>query len=140
MLHFNVDIVKFQIIRELGKYRNYSKNSLYGVIDYTKDMNIILDLFIKQHEFGSVCSSVFKKEKIKDLKFDSNYKYGEDYLFYIQSIFNTNSMYIMENGYYHYIINPNSSTQKITEEMFWNNFVTHCEIDFKVYNLVHIIC
>ncbi len=134
--NFDVDIVKFQNIKELGKYKNYSKNSLYGVIDYSKNKNIILDLFLKFHEFGPIWSSVFKREKIRGLKFDSNYKYGEDYLFYIQCIFNTNSMYIMEKYYYHYIINPNSSTQKITEEMFWNNFVTHCEIDFKVYNLV----
>jgi len=110
----NVDILKFSYMREYGrikKYYNYiiDKNTVILKKDYD---NKIYPYMFSTYDMSSVCLTIFKREKIGNLEFDLNLKYGEDFLFITQAILRTESIYVLPNAYYHYFCNNNSATNK----------------------------
>ncbi len=133
---YNVDIVRFQSIRELKKYKIKSSNSVVGKIEYKENKNQILDLFLKKHEFGSVCGSIFKKSIIGENRFIEDLKFGEDYYFYFNVIFNSSSMYITNKAYYHYVCNNNSATQNFNLNKSKISIENHYRVDLMIYSMI----
>ncbi len=130
---YDIDIVRFQYRKELNKYKQCSSNSIQGLISYENDKSEILDLFLKKHEFGAVWCSVFKKNIINNIRFLKDLKFGEDYYFYLITILNSNSMYIMSDCYYHYVCNSDSVTQKFDLDKMMISFENHYRVDVLVY-------
>ena len=106
------DIIKSQSVKESKKYKNFSHNLYCGLLDFHQDFDKLAEMFVQKHEFGSVCSSLFKNETIKKIKFKEEYSYGEDYLYYFTCLMKAKKIYITDKTYYHYVINENSLTHK----------------------------
>lgn len=60
----------------------------------------------------TVTSKVFKSEIIKNVKFDSNIKIGEDYLFLVECLLRARKIAIENRCMYHYFMNDKSAMRK----------------------------
>ena len=128
------DIIKSQSVKESKKYKKFSNNSYFGLFDFHKDFDKLAEMFIVKHEFGSVWSSLFKNESFKEIKFDEEYSYGEDYLFYFMCLVKSKKIYITDKVYYHYVINENSLTHKFDSNKMLKKIMDHYRIDLIIDN------
>lgn len=67
-----------------------------------------------------VWNKLYKKDLIKDIYFDKEYKIGEDFIFNLQVLERCERITFIEDSYYNYIVNPNSVTNKT--KMSYNEF------------------
>lgn len=115
----NIDILKFSYIKEYGKVRksyNYTINT--NVVIQKKDYDKkVYPYMFSTYDMSSVCMTIFKREILDNIKFDSNLKYGEDFLFTTQAIVKSESIYVDPNFYYHYFCNNESATNKRDKEL-----------------------
>lgn len=107
---YKVDIVKFNFIKELNRVRIKNKK----IIDVDKKIEknfeeIIKKIFIVD-DFCSSCECMLSRKVIKNIKFDEAIKLGEDFLFFVSCLLESESIYITNNCYYHYIVNSASAT------------------------------
>ena len=130
------DIVKFQYIKELGKYKKVSSNSQYGMIECGKDKNVYLDMFFKKHDFAQVWNAVFKKISVNQLRFKQEYKNSQDYFYFLNALFEINSMIVIKDVLYHWVINEKSVTHSVDIDKCLYRLNLHYEIDKEVYDLV----
>ncbi len=130
------DIIKFQSYLEVKNFQKKSKNSVNGYLDLKTDLNTLLKMFLVNHEFGSVCNSFFKKELIKNNKFNKEFSYGEDYLFYFLNLLAASNIFISDNAYYHYAINEYSATRKNDSSKLIKKIVDHYRIDLFIDKII----
>lgn len=79
----------------------------------------------------SPCNKVFKKNCIKDIRFNTNFVYAEDTLFNFEAAKNINKMVYHDVNRYHYTFNKSSVTNKGINE---NNFDEHRVMDL-IFNM-----
>lgn len=114
---YNVDIV-FYDMKVLNNDKNgkkiYSRNTPKGVFS----LENIIDYLILSEKFNSPCNKMYKKELIKDIKFDNYITIGEDLLFNINYFKNVKKIYISDKKLYNYIIHKDSTTHTYKENKY----------------------
>lgn len=132
---YHPDLIRFQGIKEyLGKSIGENKLSRYGFLDIEKNKTEILKNFFNKKEFSNVIYIAYKTEVIKNLEFDTRFKWAEDWLFTFDTLLNSKTIYITDEKLYHYFINSESATHNIhTKERFIERFETHYKIDDIIY-------
>lgn len=133
---YKVDIVAFQCIMELYKLKRYMTKSKYGLIDYKVDKTPILDMFLEKHEQFYLWCTVFKRNIIEQIRFIEDLKFGEDCYFSFDTILNSNSMYIMNETYYHYWCNEESATRKFDCNKWKIKIENYYRIWLLIYNRI----
>lgn len=116
----NVDIYKFSYVREIGNIKRpymYKIETNKKIIkkDYEKH---IYPYMFSTYDMSSVCLTIFKKSVIKNIKFNTTLKYGEDFLFTTKAILKSDSIYVVPDICYHYICNKESATSKRSIENY----------------------
>jgi len=105
------DLIIFGVVKEINNQQipMYS-NQTSGCINSNKDIENVLPLLIKQ-EVINPPFKVYKHELIRNngIKFETSVNIAEDYLFNMQCFLNANSLYVMEDILYHYMIRDNIS-------------------------------
>ena len=132
-----IDIIRFRCKTLYGKFRVVSENLVEGELNLNSSIDKY-NLFFNGHTFGSVCFTIFKKNIISNHRFNSNYKYGEDYLFYFNVLENVSTIYISNKILYYYMINYFSATRRkdITKEL--KEIKDHFNVDFEVTNFIRL--
>jgi glycosyltransferase involved in cell wall biosynthesis len=105
------DIVKYHyVVEENGVSKNTGCNYNYtGFVDKKELISILLAAKIQ----GECWSYVFKKELLsKSLRFENNIIYGEDILFTVELFLIANSIYFVEDSFYHYFQSNDGSVTK----------------------------
>lgn len=130
-----IDLIRFRCKTLYGKYGIDSENLVEGKLDFNNPIEKYI-LFIKGHTFGSVCFTIFRKCVIADQRFESKYKYGEDYLFYFKVLENTSTAFISNKVLYYYLVNYSSATRRkdINKEM--KEVKDHFNVDSEVTNYI----
>ncbi len=131
----SVIVPVYNVSLYLDKCIDSLSNQNYGYYDISSDIEKY-DLFFKNHSFGSVCFSLFKKEAIDDIRFINDFKYGEDYLFYFNVINNCNKIYFSEAILYNYIVNSFSATRKKFFDKEVKEISDHLKVDKIVFDYV----
>lgn len=105
------DLIIFGVVKEINDQRipMYSKQTLGGYTS-NKDIEKVLPLMIKQ-EVINPPFKVYKHELIRNngIKFETRVNIAEDYLFNMQCFLYANSLYVMKDILYHYMIRDNIS-------------------------------
>lgn len=70
----------------------------------------LIELIIGKNIEPSVCSKLFKKEIVYDIRFDKDIKYNEDYLFNLYAFKKAKRITFLDKPLYHYNLHANSST------------------------------
>lgn len=114
----NLDLIKYTFRKKLkyvSKVNNYvtDTNIIYETNSIDKK---ILDNIFETLDFCNVTTAIFKRELIKDIRFNENYTLGEDYLFLITVLFRTNNFYLLNKPFYNYIVNSSSITHNFDLE------------------------
>ncbi|MGG7198605.1 glycosyltransferase family 2 protein [Clostridium butyricum] len=114
------DILKFNFLRECGKYKKKNAFTTESEILIEKkqfnEKNIYNQL-LSSSDFYNIWNNIIKKDILKNIYFNEQLDYAEDYLFMMQCVFYANSIYITNRYYYHYCINDNSVTQNYNRKM-----------------------
>lgn len=113
-----VDILKFSYIKDYGsikKMRKYSStiNKIINKKDYDKE---VYDNAFSSEDYTAIWNAIIKKNIISDIRFQTNLFYAEDFLFMMETITNSSSIYITNKPYYHYIVNSGSATLNYSPE------------------------
>ncbi len=95
------------------------------VATYLSDQNAILRWFSsargeQEHliNINSVASKIYRKELIKDIRFDESFKMGEDYLFFLNALNSANSALIInEPMSYFYSFSANGLSKNIKNDI-----------------------
>ena len=125
-----VDIIKYSFIKKLGPIKkNYNFKVPTNKIILKKDYkNLLLDKIFLSNDFSNVWNALIKKDIVKQLKFKKNITLGEDFIFFIECLNLSNSIYFLPDCFYYYIVNPTSIThnkkdfiKKIENVFFVNN-------------------
>lgn len=133
------DIVKFQYMKELNNYKKKSQNSEYGLIKCDNDKSKFLDMFFRKHDFAQIWNAVFKRNSyICDLRFNPDYRNAQDYFYFLNAILKVNSLYVMEDFLYHWVINDKSITHSVDVNKCFDRLKLHYDIDRAVFDLVKI--
>lgn len=83
-------------------------------------ISIIRDILLGKM-IGSTWNKLIKHHLYHkfDIHFPENINYCEDAYTMINILLNTNSVAYLPEAYYHYVMNPNSITHKLTKEVFY---------------------
>ena len=146
------DFVRGDAYKELptGKMLNDNltsplKEGIYNRSEMFK--NILYPLFGKLPEEKankyiscSACKSIYKREIINknNIFFESERKYiSEDLLFNLDFIVNSNSAYVINKRFYHYIKNENSLTNSYKKDSFEKEIILYNELKKRLikYNI-----
>lgn len=65
----------------------------------------------KEKMYPCVCGGFFVRDKISKLCFNENLKYGEDFLFLANYLYQCNKVVVIDSPTYHYVLNESSATQ-----------------------------
>lgn len=79
--------------------------------------------------FNNSVSKLFRRDLVKDLRFDSKLKYGEDLDFYFRLYLNTESISFVNQATYVYRIHGDSTTSGFTQE--------HAEQELSIYKKMY---
>ena len=106
-----IDVLKFNFIKKTDHIEfkhsfNINTNYLYVYNDYIK----LYECVFLHDDLCPVWAALFKRELVKNLKFDESIKLGEDFKFFIQALLVSNNIYVDDNAYYYYYVNHNSAT------------------------------
>ena len=107
---YKPDILKYGYYNEVGFIkRKYHFSTKINTIIYKNDYTIkIIPNIYSSNDFSNVWNAVFKKDIVKNHKFDNKLKFAEDRKFMTECVLKSNSIYILDQFLYHYIQNPNS--------------------------------
>lgn len=130
-----IDIIRFRCRTHYGKIKTISQNNYEGLLDILKDEKKY-DLFFKEHAFGSVCFSIFNRNVIEGIRFNEEFKYGEDYLFYFYVINKSSKIFFSDFILYNYMVNHFSATRKKQFEKEVKEITDHIMVDKIVYDYV----
>lgn len=114
----DADILKYPYVKKLKKISKkynftYPKNILIQSRDYKE---LIYPFILSSNDLCNVCGSFYKKEIAKTTNFDKDITIGEDYLFAIEALQKSKSIYFSKKHTYYYVVNSNSATHKNTKE------------------------
>lgn len=108
ILKYNTDVVRFNFIKEKDNKFINSK-PVYSKVKYIEKENYNKSLYRKilsTETLNSACLTLYKKDIIENnkIKFNVELKNGEDAVFFMDYIENTNSFLYLPNLYYTYYI------------------------------------
>lgn len=115
----NIDIIKFGFVKELSEKitKKYSFSvELNKKIIKSEYKKKLYPYVFSTNDFCNTTNAIIKKSIIKDTIFPLNRLIGEDFLFFFQCLNNSESVYFINEPYYHYIVNTESATHKFDEE------------------------
>lgn len=104
------------------RYNENNKINIY--IPQKRDINTLKEMqdFLKcnciigrRNIFNVVWNKLYKREFLtkNNIRFDKDISFGEDFLFNLECMKKTNSIYVINRAYYNYIRNPNEITLKM---------------------------
>ena len=105
-----------------GRVKNFEANQDYHYLDYKFEKTKVIDIEKEPDMLiFHVASSLFKTEKIKEMKFDVNLKIGEDCLFINTLLLNNLKYGVCREAVYNYRkrITANSAMQNISRSRDW---------------------
>lgn len=108
--NYNVDIVKFNFIKEFSKIskKNNKLQKCDGVLERPYE-EIVLNLF-NNDNYCSSCQCLIRTDIAKTSKFDKRILVGEDFMYFIDILTKSKSIYICNDNMYHYVVNQKSAT------------------------------
>lgn len=128
----DVSRVEYKEVNEYKKYKN-KKNRRSKVF---RGQNEILDAFLK-YRFESVCVSLYKRECIKDIKFEIG-KTSEDLPFNFEVMKNINSLSYSKIKKYYYYNNPLSISNGNLTKNKLNYIIFREKIDTEINKLNNV--
>lgn len=134
----DIDILKFGYYRECGKYKKKYKFSTINNKVINKqwyELNNIYSNLVSSSDFYNIWNAIIKKEIVSGLKFNETIKYGEDYLFMVELVFKSSSIYFYDKPFYHYCINNNAVTQIYKNEVVLKKINDICFSNNEIINL-----
>lgn len=131
----------------------YNKNIQYHCMNDNEYLNNNLEFFNESfvaHCFNSPCNKLYKRSVIEDIRFDPDFKYGEDYKFNMQILNNASKIRSLKYCSYNYIMesNLNSVTKLEANNKKLESFVMqikmaenlNCPLDnFVAYEFLDLI-
>ncbi|MBE5952587.1 MAG: glycosyltransferase family 2 protein [Lachnospiraceae bacterium] len=127
------DYIDENTIEELVSHDFGEKLVGVSISGYTYDSNLSKEELIKKimlnKMLGSACGYLFKREKLKDLRFDTNTSYMEDTLFLISYLDSNEKIEYVTGPIYHYVSNDNSTTKSNDYDKIIKN------IEFFLYSI-----
>lgn len=115
----NLDILKFSYVKELSKKikRKYQYSVPVNKKIEKKDYKEELYPYVfTTNDFCNVTISIIKRNIIGNTKFKLNTLIGEDFLFFIECLNQSNNIYFVNDCFYHYIVNEESATHNFSKE------------------------
>ncbi len=121
MEEHNVEAVICSIVYETEngtvKHKNTVRSGLYNKEDMTKEFypKILFDFDVCLPGVNpSLCNKIFKKECLENVIFKVNHtiSYGEDALCTYPTLMDTETLFVMEESFYHYRKNDDSVTHR----------------------------
>lgn len=136
---FNLDIVKFGYIKELRK--KITKKYHYTVpvnekIERKNYSNQLYPYILSTNDFCNVTNAIIKKSIVKNIVFQNDILIGEDYLFFVECLRNSNSIYFMDEFFYHYVVNNDSATHNFNEKSNVQKLANSLFVNEKIKNIV----
>lgn len=103
---YQYDAVRFNALLEPSKK---IKNEVsYKLLNHSE----IKKYLIETNILNNLCFTIYKLDKIKNIKaFNLNVSNCEDYLINLEFYTNVDQMLLVDNAFYHYRYNPNSTTE-----------------------------
>lgn len=95
---------------EQGVFERYVKDDIYCVFSQQEQ---IINLLSNKYYRCSCCDKLFRKEIIKDIRFDTSIKHNEDLLFLYQVMKNSDKAVYTSKPYYYYCTNEGSATNSL---------------------------
>ena len=133
VLHFGY-CVDYRVKRYIHKY-SFKTDILY-VGDKLKN-----ELFWEQVINGDDCLNVWhmivKRDVIEKIKFDCGLKYGEDTLFVLETMLNSNSIYFTDINLYNYEVNNSGAIGNINQDKLIEKINNIVEMYQKQYILIN---
>ena len=118
ILNNKCDILKYSYVKEskwLKKNYKFSIQTDKKILKEEYEKKVIPYMF-DTFDLSNVWNAIFKIQLIRNKKFDEKLSYGEDLKFMIESILDSQSLYIDSRNFYHYVYNKNSSINTIKEK------------------------
>lgn len=85
---------------------------------------------------NSSCCKLYRRETIGNVRFNSNCRHYEDYLFLWQVLLNAKNISSDENVFYHYVLRDGSASQKVMDEnkilSIFESFRHHLEFILRI--------
>lgn len=111
---YGVDIIKFNYIKELNFYKRANTFSVVTntYIEKEKYKTLIYPNVLSTFDFSNIWNCMIKKEIYHTNKFNKNITIGEDFLYFLNCLKDSKSIYFLNKYLYHYTVNNNSITHK----------------------------
>ncbi len=132
----NPDLIRFQLQSEKGDIITKRITDVFGYYDISDDKSVVFDLLINKCQVANAVCCLYKKELLDNIRFNTDIKYGEDYLFNFNVFCKAKSLYIDDGIYYHYIQNLESATHIIDPQKILRRLNNHFDVDYYVYTKV----
>jgi len=116
----NIDILRFSYLKELGNCTFKYKYTIHTDMKIEKKQydEMIYKYIFNTFDLSNVCGAIFDRKLLKDIYFDSHISNGEDFKFMIEALLKSESIYFIDNPYYHYNYNMSSLTNNLdTDKM-----------------------
>jgi hypothetical protein len=107
-----------------------------GYFDISEDKTVVFDLLINKCQVANAVCCLYKKDVLGDTRFNTDIKFGEDYLFNFNIFCKAKSIYIGSGIYYHYVLNTDSATHQVDPQKILRRFNNHFDVDYYVYSKV----
>ncbi len=111
---YDSDYVRCNYVKEMNNRKIYFKPLFEKEkhIDKSEFKNRIYPNFINSYTLNSTCISLIKRNVLLEnyIRFNSKYRYGEDFLFNLELFTVLKNAAFIPNSYYHYFYNNNSIT------------------------------
>ena len=116
------------IVNKENGVKQYSKYKTYGIFSGKESVRLLL----LDKVSPAPCDKIFKREGLK--KFNTNLKVGEDFLFCLENFFYSKKIEIIQECYYNYVQNEESTMHKFNKNLEQICFVdTYIPNDIIIY-------
>ena len=136
---YKVDIVKFNYYKKLKNIK--LKNNQYTIatnriIKKAEYKELIYKNAFKTDDLCNVCGAIFSSKVISNIFFDTTIKLGEDFLFFIEALKKSNSIFFADEYLYYYIVGHESATRSSNIEKNYNLLINSFKANRKIENLL----
>ena len=134
----------------ISSYKQFNNIDIFFYRAYTKQERFLLN-FNKMHKneflldfpkllstnvcFNNAVSKLFKRNLVKDIRFDDKLKYAEDLDFYFRLYLNTESISFVNEATYVYRLHEDSTTSGFTQEYAEQELSIFKKMYEKIYEL-----
>ena len=134
----------------ISSYKQFNNIDIFFYRAYTKQERFLLN-FNKMHKneilldfpkllstnvcFNNAVSKLFKRNLVKDIRFDDKLKYAEDLDFYFRLYLNTESISFVNEATYVYRLHEDSTTSGFTQEYAEQELSIFKKMHEKIYEL-----